>query len=370
MIEQGYWLDRATGGVCCTISAKKFTIVRGDDARYWEWLPHNMESRSVNNWRASQLLGEGMFLEPSHPPDIREQPSDSANLSSQCTALLLHNATDETSQDISHFSWCCFHTRSSWPYLITICLFVWSRAQLLADLTELSLLSISCLWQIVNFSDCRFSEVAYSKAAVLVEVSGVFNCSLPQGRYTLSWRLQLAGVQPISRERHLPVTAYTLEHTKPVIFRLATNDGQHADSQQYLNCTNKLQGFPLLRGSHKWLEFDGGEFQVEHEGRSLELQFSMTELHAGIWSSGLLLDGIVIRPSQLVKKVPQRVGLVAGELRGSSSLREIKDLQEGSIVVVGGYSIPEQTYSMPGGGSSLNYVWGGEYWSSGGCMQC
>jgi hypothetical protein len=39
-------------------------------------------------------------------------------------------------------------------------------------------------------------------------------------------------------------------------------------------------------------------------------------------------------------------------------------------VVVGGYSIPEQTYSMPGGGSSLNYVWGGEYWSSGGCMQC
>lgn len=46
---EGYWLDRATGGVCCTISAKKFTIVRGDDARYWEWLPHNMESRSVNN---------------------------------------------------------------------------------------------------------------------------------------------------------------------------------------------------------------------------------------------------------------------------------------------------------------------------------
>jgi hypothetical protein len=45
---QGYWLDRATGGVCCTLSAKNFTIVRGDDTKYWEWLPHKMGSRSVN----------------------------------------------------------------------------------------------------------------------------------------------------------------------------------------------------------------------------------------------------------------------------------------------------------------------------------
>jgi len=243
---EGYWLDRATGGVCCTLSAKNFTIVRGDDTKYWEWLPHKMGS--------------------------------------------------------------------------------------------------------------RFSEVAYSKAAVLVEVSGTYRCTLPPGSYTLSWRLQLAGVQPASRERHMPTTAYTLEHTKPVVFRLSTDDGQHLDSQQYLNCTNKLQGLPLLRGSHKWLEFDGGEFQVECEDSSLELQFSMTELHAGIWSSGLLLDGIIIRPTRLVTKVPQRVVLVAGELCGSSSLRKIKEVPEGSILVVGGYGLPKQTYSMPGGGISLNYV--------------
>jgi hypothetical protein len=154
----------------------------------------------------------------------------------------------------------------------------------------------------------------------------------------------------------MPTTAYTLEHTKPVVFRLSTDDGQHLDSQQYLNCTNKLQGLPLLRGSHKWLEFDGGEFQVECEDSSLELQFSMTELHAGIWSSGLLLDGIIIRPTRLVTKVPQRVVLVAGELCGSSSLRKIKEVPEGSILVVGGYGLPKQTYSMPGGGISLNYV--------------
>jgi hypothetical protein len=45
-----------------------------------------------------------------------------------------------------------------------------------------------------------------------------------------------AGRSSISVKRKtMPTTTYTLEHTKPVVFRLSTDDGQHLDSQQYLN---------------------------------------------------------------------------------------------------------------------------------------
>ncbi len=46
--EQGYWLDRAIGGVCYTFLAKNFSIGCGDDPNDWEWLPHKMGSKFVN----------------------------------------------------------------------------------------------------------------------------------------------------------------------------------------------------------------------------------------------------------------------------------------------------------------------------------
>ncbi len=66
----------------------------------------------------------------------------------------------------------------------------------------------------------------------------------------MSWRLQLAGVQPTSRERHMPTTTYTLEHTKHVVFHLSINDGQHLNSQQYLNWVPMLNLLLCRKNKH------------------------------------------------------------------------------------------------------------------------
>ncbi|XP_065043640.1 F-box protein PP2-A15-like isoform X2 [Musa acuminata AAA Group] len=40
------WLDRATGGVCLSVSAKGMTITGIEDRRYWSWIPTEESSRS------------------------------------------------------------------------------------------------------------------------------------------------------------------------------------------------------------------------------------------------------------------------------------------------------------------------------------
>lgn len=39
MVLQEVWLDRVTGRVCMSISAKAMSITGIDDRRYWTWVP-------------------------------------------------------------------------------------------------------------------------------------------------------------------------------------------------------------------------------------------------------------------------------------------------------------------------------------------
>lgn len=38
-ISQEIWLDRVTGRVCMSISAKAMSITGIEDRRYWNWIP-------------------------------------------------------------------------------------------------------------------------------------------------------------------------------------------------------------------------------------------------------------------------------------------------------------------------------------------
>lgn len=38
-VLQEVWLDRVTGKVCMSISAKAMVITGIDDRRYWNWIP-------------------------------------------------------------------------------------------------------------------------------------------------------------------------------------------------------------------------------------------------------------------------------------------------------------------------------------------
>lgn len=56
-VLQQVWLDRVTGRVCMSISAKALSITGIDDRRYWTWIPTE-ESRlhSQNRYILFNLL--------------------------------------------------------------------------------------------------------------------------------------------------------------------------------------------------------------------------------------------------------------------------------------------------------------------------
>lgn len=56
LLWQEVWLDRVTGRVCMSISAKGLAITGIEDRRYWNWIPTE-ESRSDYQTQALVFLG-------------------------------------------------------------------------------------------------------------------------------------------------------------------------------------------------------------------------------------------------------------------------------------------------------------------------
>ncbi|KAJ7544391.1 hypothetical protein O6H91_09G077100 [Diphasiastrum complanatum] len=159
----------------------------------------------------------------------------------------------------------------------------------------------------------RFHEVAYLRSVCRFEVSGSLRCYLQPGAYTVSFRLQL-GDEPSNMGLH---SQYVVSHVrgwklKPVKFSLSTSDGQHTESERYLDCTEVPESKQLELSNlspkrivdNHWVEYDVGEFNVESTHKLVELQFSMTEIEEGYSKSGLFLDGAIIRPSFLLPYAP------------------------------------------------------------------
>jgi hypothetical protein len=196
----------------------------------------------------------------------------------------------------------------------------------------------------------RFKEVAYKKGSDHTEVRGRIECCLPPGSYLISWRLQV-GMQPIYRANRAVQRDFTLQHTMPCRFSMWTgDDGCHNISERFLDCMQRPEGqfppvlslldqqnqvcgwwgaaysssrwydcwtslhcFSFNTGDDKWLEYDGGEFTVERQDQPFDLHFSLMEMTAGVWRSGLLLDCVVIRPTHLTSKSHQKVEVLVAD---------------------------------------------------------
>lgn len=145
--------------------------------------------------------------------------------------------------------------------------------------------------------------------------SGTIKCELPPGDYTLSWRLQY--------ERGLSARGWD---RLPTEFSVSTTDGsQKATSHRYL--TNRLENASqqselgdltaVRLVEDNWFEFDAGEITVADEDKVTSLEFSMVETESGHWKSGIVLDGVVLRPSALTRTTGRYLSV---EEMGQSSL--------------------------------------------------
>ena len=130
------------------------------------------------------------------------------------------------------------------------------------------------------------------------EAKGEIEFSLPPGAYTFTWRMYLADLQGWDDE--------------PAHFTLLKNDAENFECKCYIDhkpdVTRRLvQHFrlPTVRVLETgWSEYDVGEFIVEKREETCSLKFCMMAIQRGSWKSGLLMDGIVIRPTETVRRIP------------------------------------------------------------------
>ncbi|KAG0557169.1 hypothetical protein KC19_11G107200 [Ceratodon purpureus] len=152
----------------------------------------------------------------------------------------------------------------------------------------------------------RWPEVACLEEVWWFHARGNIKCLLPKGAYTLSWRIQY----------RRKCSGWT---TLPVTFRLSMSDGSQATtSHRYLGNRlrngpdqNSLDDLTPVRQVERWLEFDVGEVVVTDEEKETSLEFSMRETACGTLKSGVVLDGVVLRPTSLTR-VTGRYGNSSG----------------------------------------------------------
>ncbi|KAG0576754.1 hypothetical protein KC19_5G105400 [Ceratodon purpureus] len=186
---QGFWLDRETGGVCLSISAKGITIIWSTTPEYWDW----------------------------------------------------------------------FHDPNS-----------------------------------------LFPEVARLKHVCWFEAKGEIKWSLPPGKYTFSWRLFLD--HQLSGWRQAPATFNLSKNEEEFFQRKCYIDQSHEYSRRQVGDFT----LPTFRDvENGWREYDVGEFEVEEGEDSCFLKFSMLAFEVGCWKSGLIMDGVVVRPTNTIRESPQ-----------------------------------------------------------------
>ena len=135
------------------------------------------------------------------------------------------------------------------------------------------------------------------KSVCWFEASGDFEVALPPGSYTLSWRIQLERPSNFSAE--------------PVHFTFSKNDLDRSECMCYIDrspeAALKPTGnykLPTIRvlGNH-WQEYDVAEFFVDREEPNCMLKVSLKSWGAGLWKSGVSMDGIVIRRTDIIKNL-------------------------------------------------------------------
>ena len=129
------------------------------------------------------------------------------------------------------------------------------------------------------------------------EARGEIECPLPPGAYTFTWRMYLADLHGW--------------HAEPAHFTLSKNDVENLECKSYIDPRPDLSmqpveqfRLPTVRVTETgWTEYDVGEFFVEKGEETCTLKFSMNAISRGAWKSGLFMDGVVVRPTETVRRI-------------------------------------------------------------------
>ncbi|KAJ6840528.1 putative F-box protein PP2-A13 [Iris pallida] len=139
-------------------------------------------------------------------------------------------------------------------------------------------------WNYVPTEESRFHEVAYLQQIWWLEIGGELDFYLPEGTYSLYFRLHLGRAS-----RRLGRRINSSQHIhgwdiKPVQFQLSTWDGQQAQSKCYL-------GDPGT-----WIHYRVGNFVVQNSEVSTKVKFSMIQIDCTHTKGGLCVDSVFVCP--------------------------------------------------------------------------
>nr|XP_043616252.1 F-box protein PP2-A13-like [Erigeron canadensis] len=143
-------------------------------------------------------------------------------------------------------------------------------------------------WAHISTPQSRFHTIAYLKQIWWLEVEGDIEFDIPEGNYSLFFRLHLG--KPLESQARLGSSNNHLVHgwtSHPVHFKFSTSNGRHAMSKYFLND----QG--------KWLCYHVGEFIVKDSFETTKIKFSMTQIDCTHQKGGLSLDSVLICPSNI-----------------------------------------------------------------------
>lgn len=180
--------------------------------------------------------------------------------------------------------------------------------------------------------DYSCKEIGELIAIRWLEVKGQFDCKLlsPGAAYSVSFRLKVheSGIIRNFRRgycfrmfprRSLPVPPLPRAYgwnRKPVKFSITTPCGDHQIYARYLSDMNKpveTEGYQMAPFRHVeegWMEFDAGRFVVEEKGDNPgSVEFCMREWEGGNWKGVLLLEGVKILPTSLVRERAEKYNL-------------------------------------------------------------
>jgi hypothetical protein len=160
-------------------------------------------------------------------------------------------------------------------------------------------------WNWIPNENSLYPEVAQLRRVCWFEACGDFEVALPPGSYTLSWRIQLERPNNFSAE--------------PVHFTFSKNDLDVSECMCYIDLrpegalrATRNYKLPTIRVlGNRWQEYDVAEFSVDREETSCMLQVSLRSIQMGLWKSGISMDGIVIRRTNIIKNL-QRGSSLAG----------------------------------------------------------
>ncbi|KAH7440158.1 hypothetical protein KP509_04G094000 [Ceratopteris richardii] len=137
-------------------------------------------------------------------------------------------------------------------------------------------------WRWNSSRSSIFPSVAHLLADCWLEVTGKWSCTLPPGKYSVSWRLKV--VNPQGGQRHF------LMWLRPLRFFL---------SHSGITLEKELDFLYLPSNAYeKWFEFEVGQIHVKGPGRNVvhvDLDFGFRELDCSFWKGGLYLDCLTNR---------------------------------------------------------------------------